>query len=144
LLAVQVALHKAGVVTVVVAPRQGQIETTDGEAIEATASFENSPPMLFDAVLLPDGEVGVRSLLRHAQAIDFVDEQFRQGKTLLSLGASKVLLDHACADALLASGAADPCVLLAEAAEAEAAHAAFITAIGKRRHAACEAEPSRV
>ncbi len=134
LLAVQAALHGAGAVTAVVAPRLGMVETADGEAVEATASFENSPPVLFDAVVLPDGEVGVKLLLRHAQAVDFVAQQFRHGKTLLALGASKALLERAGVQAVLASGEADPGVLLAQAEEGEAAQAAFITAIGKHRH----------
>ena len=144
LLAVQVALHAAGAVSVVVAPRLGFVETADGEAIEATASFENSPPVLFDAVVLPGGEAGVKSLLRHAQAVDFVAQQFRHGKTLLALGASKALLDRAGVSALLASGDADPGVLQAQADDADAACAAFINAIGKHRHPAREIDPPQV
>jgi len=140
--AAQVALLAAGAVSVIVAPRLGAIETADGEAVEATASFENSPPVLFDAVVLPDGAAGVKSLLRHAQAVDFVAQQFRHGKTLLALGASKALLERAGAEAFLASGDADPGVLLAD--EGEAAHAAFITAIGKHRHPARETDPPQV
>ena len=138
LLAVQAALHAAGAVTVVIATRLGAVKTADGVAVEATASFENSPPVLFDAVLLPDGEVGVESLLRNAQAVDFVAQQFRHGKTLLALGASKALLDRAGVEAHLASGNADPGVLHSEAAEAKSTHAAFISAIGKHRHPARE------
>jgi catalase len=139
--AVHEALHAAGAVSVVVASRLGGVETADGDAIDATASFENAPPVLFDAVLLPDGEAGVASLLGHAQAVDFVAQQYRHGKTLLALGASKALLDRAGVPALLASGDADPGVLLAPARQAEAAHAAFITAIGKHRHPARETDP---
>ena len=142
--AAQAALHAAGAVPVVVGPRLGAIETADGESVEATASFENSPPVLFDAVLLPDGEAGVKALLRHAQAIDFVTLQYRHSKTLLALGASKALLDRAGVNALLASGEADPGVLLAQAGEAESAFAAFITAIGKHRHPARETDPPQV
>ena len=142
--AAQAALHAAGAVSVVVAPRLGFIETADGEAVEATASFENSPPVLFDAVLVPDGEAGVKLLLRHAQAVDFVAQQYRHGKTLLAIGASKALLDRAGVDAFLPSGDADPGVLLAETKEADTAHAAFIAAIGKHRHPARETDPPRV
>jgi catalase len=120
------------------------IETADGGALEATASFENSPPVLFDAVLLPDGEAGVKLLLRHAQAVDFVALQYRHGKTLLALGASKGLLDRAGVEAFLASGDADPGVLMAEAHETAAAQAAFIAAIGMHRHPARETDPPQV
>ena len=142
--AVQAALQAAGAVSVVLASRLGRIETADGEAIEATASFENSPPVLFDAVLLPDGEAGVKSLLGQAQAVDFVAQQYRHGKTLLAFGASKALLDRAGIEAFLASGDADPGVLLAEVEEAEAATAAFIAAISKHRHPTRETDPPHV
>jgi catalase len=141
LLAAQAALHAAGAVTVLVAPRLGVIETADGETVEATASFENSPSVLFDAVLLPDGDAGVKLLLRTAQAVDSVAQQFRHGKTILALGASKALLGRAGVKATLDSGDTDPGVLLAAATEGEAAHAAFITAIGNHRHAARETDP---
>ena len=144
LLAAQAALQAAGAVTVVVAARLGAVETADGAVIEATASFENASPVLFDAVVLPDGEVGVKLLLRHAQAIDFVALQYRHGKTLLALGASKALLDRADVPPFLASGDADPGVLMAEAVEADAAHAAFISAIALHRHPARETDSLRV
>ena len=144
LLAARAALDAAGAVTVVVAPRLGLVETADGEAVKATASFENSPPVLFDAVVLPDGDVGLKALLRHAQAIDFVAQQYRHGKTLLALGVAKALLDCAGVDALLASGDADPGVLLSEPSAGESAHAAFIAAIGKHRHPARESDPPQV
>lgn len=143
LLAVRRALHAAGAVSVVIAARLGFVETADGEALEATASFENSPAVLFDAVVLPDGEAGVRALLAQAQAVDFIAQQFRHGKTLLALGASTALLDAAHVEALLPSGEADPGVVLAEAAEASEAHASFIAAIGKHRHPVREINPAR-
>ena len=144
LLAVQAALHAAGATAVVVAPRLGFIEAADGKAVEATASFENSPPVLFDAVVLPDGDAGVKALLRNAHAVDFVAQQYRHGKTLLALGAAKALLDRAGIQAFLASGDVDPGVLMAEAKEAGTAHAAFITAIGKHRHPTRETDPPQV
>lgn len=144
LLAVQAALNAAGAVTAIVAPRLGEIETADGVALIATASFENSPAVLFDAVVLPDGAQGVATLLRDGQALEFVGLQFRHGKTLLALGAAQALLDRAGVTALLASGDPDPGVLLAAADDAQAAQVAFIAAIGKLKHAARETDPPRV
>ena len=141
LLAVKAALDAAGAVAVVVAPRLGSVQTADGVAVEATASFENAPPVLFDAVVLPGGEGGVASLKRHAQAIEFVALQYRHGKTLLALGASKALFDRAGVEPFLATGDPDPGVLLAEADEVEAMGDAFIAAIGKHRHPARETDP---
>ena len=94
--------------------------------------------------MLPDGERGVKQLLGLGQAVDFVTQQYRHGKTLLALGASKALLDRAGVDSFLGSGDADPGVLLAEADEVDAAHAGFIAAIGKHRHPARETDPPQV
>ena len=144
LLAVQAALQREGAVTVVVAARLGSIETADGQALEATASFENSAPVLFDAVVLPDGEAGVKQLVRYAQAVDFVAQQFRHGKTLLAIGASNLLLNRAGVEALLSSGDADPGVLLAETDGLAATSTAFIAAIGRHRHPERETDQLQV
>ncbi len=145
LLAVAAALRQAGAVCVVVAARLGVVETPDGEALKATASFENAPPVLFDAVVLPDGEVGVNSLLIHAQAVEFVTLRFRHGKTLLAQGASKSLLNRAGGEAVLPSGEADPRVLVAESVVvSKGVSARFIEAIGMHRHPARETDPPQV
>jgi catalase len=144
LLAVQAALNAAGAVTVVIAPRIGVIDTADGQSLEATASFENSAPVLFDAVVVPDGETGVKMLMRHAQAQDFVALQYRHCKSLLAIGAGKSLLDLVGIDAFLASGEADPGVLLAEPDDVDGSSAAFVLAIGKHRHLAREIDPPQV
>ena len=134
LLAVQAALSEAGAVTVIVAHRLGAIETSDGVALAATASLENSPPVLFDAVVLPDGEDGVKRLISQPLAVDFAAQQFRHGKTLMALGASKGLLDRAAVETFLSSGEEDPGVLVCESGEVETGQSAFIAAIGKHRH----------
>ena len=134
------ALRKAGAVPVVIAPRIGAVQTADGVALAAEGSFENSAPVLFDAVVLPDGEAGVALLARHVEVVDFVSNQFRHGKTLLAIGAGKALLDKAGAPATLASGVADPGILLAGSRGIMAAAAAFIQAVALHRHPAREAD----
>jgi catalase len=134
LMAVRDALHAEGAVTTVVAPRIGLIDTADGEELEATASFENSSPVLFDAAVVPDGEVGVKMLLRHAQAEDFIAQQYRHGKSLMAIGSAKSLFDRAGVEAFLSNGDADPGVLLAEADDVAACVTAFVAAIAKHRH----------
>ncbi len=140
----QAALEAAGAVTCVLAARLGAIKTADGSALEATASFENSPPVLFDAVVLPDGETGVMRLLALPQAVDFVAQQYRHCKTLLAIGESKALFDRAGVAAFLDTGDADPGVGLAEPDEVDTAVAAFIEAMGKHRHPARESDPPNV
>ena len=144
--AAQAALQSAGAVATFVAARLGAVDTCDGGPLEATASFENAPSVLFDAVLLPDGEAGVKALRRHALALDFVAQQFRHGKTLLALGAGAALLDHAGVRALLVTGEADPGVIFGSADGARPTRAlvdSFIAAIGCHRHPGRESDPTR-
>ena len=144
IVALQVALREAGAVPTVIAPRLGAVNTADGEAFDATGSLENSAPVLFDAVVLPDGDAGVALLVRHGQTLEFVRNQYRHGKTILALGASKALLDKAGVATTLPSGEPDPGVLLARNKDIGAVAAAFIEAVAKHRHPTREADPPRV
>jgi catalase len=144
LVAMKEALSAAGAVVTVVAPRIGKVETADGAALDADGSLENSAPVLFDAVVLPDGEPGVTLLSRYGQTIDFVANQYRHGKTLLALGASSVLLDKAGVSATLPGGGKDPGVLLDADGKAKAAVDAFMAAVAKHRHPERETDPPRV
>jgi catalase len=141
--AVQAALMKAGAVPVVIAERLGAVKTTDGTALAAAASFENAASVLFDAVVLPDGDTGVAALAALGQALEFIAHQHRHGKTLLAIGASRVLLDKAGVPVALPSGRADPGIVLAAAKGVAAAAGAFIAAVGKHRHPAREHEPAK-
>jgi catalase len=144
IVAVQEALLAAGAVPSVIAPRLGPLKTAGGGAVEATGTLENSAPVLFDAVVLPDGDAGVALLARHGQTLDFVVNQYRHCKTILALGASKALLVKAGIEASLPSGEDDPGVLLAGGGEIDSAAAAFIAAVGRHRHPERETDPPRV
>jgi catalase len=142
--ALQAALLEAGAVPTVVAPRIGAVATEGDAPLEAAGSFENSAPVLFDAVVLPDGEAGVALLASHGQTLEFITNQYRHGKTLLVLGASKSLLEKAGIPATLPSGSADPGVLLSRGSDIGTAAKAFIKAVGQHRHPARESDPPTV
>ncbi|MDP3438700.1 MAG: DJ-1/PfpI family protein, partial [Azonexus sp.] len=142
--AVQAALIAAGAVACIVAPRLGPVKTADGETLEATATLENSPPVLFDALVLPDGSDGVKLLAGYGQTLEFITNQYRHGKTILALGASKALLDKAGIANTLASGKPDPGILLAGVDTLDDGAAAFIAALGKHRHPARETDPPQI
>jgi catalase len=120
------------------------VKTADGSSLEATATLENSSPVVFDALVLPDGDDGVALLASYGQTREFVTNQFRHGKTILALGASKALLDQAGIVATLASGEADPGILLASVDATGDSAVAFIAAAGKHRHPAREADLPRI
>ncbi len=138
--AAQTALRAAGAQVHVIAPRLGPVATADKVALEATGTLENSPPVLFDGLLLPDGDAGVQSLGRHIEVLDFISNQYRHGKTILALGASRSLLERVGVSAELPGGQVDPGVVIAAgAAPAAAALTRFISALGQHRHPAREA-----
>ena len=137
------ALTDAGAVPRFVGPRLGTFSTANGGAIEADASMENSPSVLFDALILPDGEAGVRSLASFGQTMEFLTNQYRHGKTILALGASKMLLDRGGMTAKLPNGDIDGGLLVMRAGEKNAARS-FIAALTKHRHPERESDPPLV
>ena len=52
---VQAALRAAGATVHLIAPRLGPVQTVNGKPFDATGTLENSPPVLFDGMVLPDG-----------------------------------------------------------------------------------------
>lgn len=137
------ALTAAGAVPRFVAPRLGTYSTVDGGDIEADASMENSPPVLFDALVLPDGEDGVAALVSHGHTMEFITNQYRHGKTILGLGASKTLLESAGVLQFLPGGGVDGGVLMLDP-RAKSIAADFIAAVAKHRHPERESDPPSV
>jgi catalase len=70
-------------------PASVRLKTADGRSVEATGTLENSPPVLFDALVLPDGGDGVTLLAGYGQTREFVTNHYRHGKTILALGRLK-------------------------------------------------------
>lgn len=139
--AVQAALADAGAIACLVAPRLGLVNTADGSSLEASHTLENAPPVLFDALVLPDGDDGVTRLAGLSHTLEFVTNQYRHSKTILALGAGKTLLAKAGITNALASGKPDPGILLASADTLDDGVGAFIAAAGKHRHPAREMDP---
>ena len=139
--ALQAALVDAGAVPLLIAPRLGAVATSDGVALAANGSLENSPSVLFDALVLPGGEAGVGVLMRQGQTLEFVANQYRHGKTILAFPASQLVLDKAGVETFLPNGHADPGLVLAQGDQVESVIAAFIAALGQHRHLQRETDP---
>jgi catalase len=92
----QARLIKAGAVVRVVGPRLVPVEGEDGETIEPDATLETMPSVLFDAVVVPDGERGATELGKLGQAAEFLKDQYRHCKAILMLGdASQTVVEGA-------------------------------------------------
>ena len=136
---VQAALRAAGATVHLIAPRLGPVKSANGELFDATGTLENSAPVLFDGLVLPDGTGAVKALGGLVEVMDFISNQFRHGKTLLAIGASQAMLARGGASAMLANGEPDPGIVIGAAARSDRAAADFIAALGRHRHPEREA-----
>jgi catalase len=138
------ALNGAGAVTRLLGSRLGSVRSEEGEPLEIDATLENSPAVLFDAMVLPGGSEAVDALCLDGRALEFVKDQYRHCKTILALGDSSKILTKAGIPLTLPSGDADR-GLLTEGREGEAADAqSFIAAIGLHRHVERDRDPPLV
>ncbi len=139
LLALHSALVDAGAVVHFVGPRVGMFVGESGEEIEANKSMENSPAVLFDALVVPDGSEAIRALAGNGHTIEFVKDQFRHGKTILALGAGRELLDMAGIRTAMDD---DPGILWAVGADAAGIAPAGIDGIAAHRHPSRDSDPA--
>lgn len=141
------ALHRqlteSGAAPRFLGPRLGAFTTSEGDTISADATIENSPPMLFDAVVLPSGESAVTTLGRIGQTTEFVMNQFRHNKPMLVLGGSSVLLDGAGIPSGRREKLASLGVVVADILD-EAVATAFVEGLSRHRFPERETDPPRV
>ncbi len=135
------ALTEAGAVTRLLGSRLGSVTSEAGEVIEVDATLENSPSVLFDAMVLPDGSEAAEALARDGHALEFLKDQYRHCKTILVLGSSSLLLDKAGIAVQLPSGQEDPGLLVGSGGDGATDIPAFIAAIGRHRHPVRDADP---
>ena len=133
------ALSAAGAVPRLLGSRLGTVTCAEGEAFEVDATLENSPSVLFDALVLPDGEQGVAQLGRDGHTLEFLKDQYRHCKTILALGAGAQLLEQAGIHRELPDGRPDPGLLLADGTDSDVE--AFVAALAKHRHFARDVDP---
>lgn len=126
-------LTDAGAVPRLVGSRLGSIRSADGVEFEVDATLENSPSVLFDAMVLPDGAAAAQALAKDGHSLEFLKDQYRHGKTILALGTSSTLLERAGISAELPSGRPDPGLIIEAAGSARLAQM-FIAAVAKHRH----------
>ncbi len=148
---VHAALAKAGAAPRFVGARLGPVKLQDGEPIQAEVTLETMPAVLWDAMVVPGGEVAQQTLAALGQALEFAREQYRHCKPLLVLGGATTFLDAAGIGATLADGRPDPGIII-ENGEGGASgdgspvdsSAAFLAAVAAHRHFAREMDPPAV
>lgn len=124
------ALQAQGAVVRFVGPRIGPLATTEGDFIDADASLENQPGVLFDGVVVPDGIEAINTLTVNGLAHEFIQDQYRHCKTILALGEASRLLEAVGIDI---ENDQDPGVIIVKD-DAGTAIQRFINALAKHRH----------
>jgi catalase len=134
-------LAAEGAVPRYVGVRLGTVKSADGQPIEVDVTLETAPSVVFDAMVVPDGEAGVTALTKVGQALEFVKDQFRHAKTILALGAGSKLLDAA---GIPPAGKDKADGGLLRLASGDAATKSFIAAVAKHRHFERQSDPPPV
>ena len=93
--AIYTALLNDGAVPRLVGSHLGKIQARDKSVLDIEITLEAGPPLLYDALVVPDGEAAIASLARDADALNFVREQYRHSKPILAMGAGARLLRQA-------------------------------------------------
>jgi catalase len=127
-----------------VGARLGAVETDAVTPLQVDVTLEAAPSVLFDALIIPDGEPATALFLAAGQAVEFVKDQYRHCKPILAIGSGQQLLEAAKIPATLPSGDFDPALLTASAAEADAMMAKFVAAVARHRHFGRQTDPPRV
>ena len=135
------ALAAAGAVTRLLSTRLGFVTAADGTRFEIDATLENTPAVLFDALVLPDGVGAVEALSKDGHTLEFLKDQYRHCKSIWVLGDSAKLLKKAGIYAVLPSGEPDPGLVMTRSGQAGTALDHFMAAIGKHRHPQRDSDP---
>ncbi|MBC7502149.1 MAG: catalase [Herminiimonas sp.] len=138
------ALLAAGAVPRFVGEHLGQVATASGAPINIEISIEAGPSVLYDAVVVPDGEAAAMVLCKNGQAVDFIKDQYRHCKPMLVLGGAAALLKKADIPTSLPNGDPDPALLGTGGETPDAALAGFIAALGGHRELGREMNPPAV
>ena len=143
-LAMHAALLEQGAVPRFVGITLGSVRPESGDPVEVEVSMEAAPSVIWDAVIVPDGEEALDLLSQSGHALEFLKDQYRHCKPMLLMGSGRTLLEKAGIPVELASGEADPGLLQYEGGETGDAVPAFIAALERHRHFERETDPPRV
>ncbi len=138
------SLLMEGAVPRIVSHHLGKLNPAAGEPLDVEISLEAGPSVLYDAVVLLDGEAAVADLARNAMTLEFIRLQHRHCKPILAIGAGRSLLDLAAIPTTFPDGSDDPAIVLADEATLAEALARFKTALAAHRAFQRETDPPQV
>ncbi|MDB5917136.1 MAG: catalase [Massilia sp.] len=142
--AIYASLLADGAVPRVVGTQLGKVKTADDGSLDVEISLEAGPSVLYDAVVVPDGELAVKAMSRDANALDFVRQQYRHCKPIMVVGAGAALLQAAGVPTTLPDGSADTGLVGTNSETLPKALVAFKQALASHRSFARESDPPLV
>jgi catalase len=141
---VYAALLKWGAQPRLVGQHLGELRVVNGKPLDVEVSFEATPSVMYDAVVLPPGEAASAALARDGRVLEFLRDQYRHDKPFLVLGSGRQLVAAAGIPAALPTGEPDPGLIVADPAALDAALAAFRTVLARHKVYVRETDPPRV
>jgi len=93
------ALQAGGAAMKLIAPRLGSIKSKAGKVIKVDHSLPTAGSVLFDAVFVPGGQGSVDALCADANAVLFVKEAYKHGKTIAASDEGALLIGKAARSA---------------------------------------------
>jgi catalase len=139
--AIYAALLADGAVPRLVGAQLGKVSGSDGASLDVEISLEAAASVLYDAMVIPDGEAAAKRLSMNAHALDFVRDQYRHCKPILVVGAGTALLAKAGIPTTLPDGSIDLAIIGTESTTLAHAMAAFKTTIATHRSFLRESDP---
>jgi len=133
-------LAAQGAVPIMIGASLGRVQPDRGKAIEIGASLEVAPSVVFDALVLPDGEAAAATLAANGRVLEFIKDTYRHCKPILALGAATNVLEAAGVPLTLRSGKADPGLIVGDTGAVDS----FIKAVAMHRHYERESDPPAV
>lgn len=127
--ALHAGLSAHGAMVRLVGPRVGPLRNAAGGTIDADASLENEPGVLFDALAVPSGKAAAIALAADARALEHIRDAYRHGKPLLFLGEARAVWEATG----IPGGEDDPSLLLKDSSPEVAEE--FAAAIASGRNA---------
>lgn len=121
----------------------GKVETAQGSALDAEATLETMPNVLFDAMVIADGERSIANLALDGRTVEFLRDQYRHCKPILVPRGASHLLRKAGIEAMLPDGNPDLGLIIAEDRLSNEIEM-FLMTLAKPRDHARETDPPLV
>lgn len=127
----------------ILSSKLGKLQTAQGKELDVEATMETMPSVLFDAMVIADGDMSIANLTLDARTVDFLRDQYRHCKPILVSSACNGLLEKAGISVALPDESLDPGLILADGDVSEFVQD-FITALGQPRDYSRESDPPLV